>query len=192
MFTRGMGGDSTEGVTCSRKSEANCLFLILTPVLSSGWPWMNYLTSPHFCLFVCKTRTLTFLIRWSWVLCQHLDQFLAQSGLHMGLNSPCVQKLLHCFSSKINRIRLGLILFQKLEELVESLCLAWDRQSAAHGDTRLPVQCLVTLPPLPQPLWPLCSYRIQLAPRAKCRWWSRLLDFSDLEWGLNSSCRKYN
>ena len=129
--------------------KQNCLFLILTPVLSSRWPWMNYLTSLHFCLFVCKTRTLTFLIRWSWVLCQHLDQFLAQSGLQMGLNSPCVQKLLHCFSIKINRIPLGLILFQKLEELVESLCLTWDRQSAAHGDTRLPIQCLVTLPPPP-------------------------------------------
>ena len=27
MFTRGMGGGSTEGMTRSRKSEANCLFL---------------------------------------------------------------------------------------------------------------------------------------------------------------------
>lgn len=192
MFTRGMGGGSTEGITRSRKSEANCLFLILTPVLSSGWPWMNYLTSLSFCLFVCKTRTLTFLPhKVVMSLCQHLDQFLAQSGLHMGLSSPCVQELLHCFSIKLNCIPLRLILFQKSQELVESPCLTWDRQSAAHGDTGLPVQCLVTLPPLPQPLWPACFYRMQLAPRAKCSWWSRLLDSSDLERGLKSSCKKY-
>lgn len=52
------------GVTCSRKSEANCLFNAVTPVLSSGWPWMNYLTSPHFCL-LSQNKNSDIPHRWS-------------------------------------------------------------------------------------------------------------------------------
>lgn len=56
----------------------------------------------------------------------------------MGVNSyDYVHKLLHYFSIKINHIPLRLILFQQLEELVESLCLTQDRQSLAQGKPRL-------------------------------------------------------
>lgn len=139
MFTGGMGGGSTEGTTGRRKSEANCLFWILIPTLSSVWPWTSHLTSLHFCLLVCKTRTLTFFPHK--VIMSFMSALRWVPGPEQtphGVNSPYVEKLLHCFSIKINRIPLGLILFQKLEELVESLCLTWERQSVAQGKARLP------------------------------------------------------
>ena len=59
-----------------------------------------------------------------------MEWFLAHSKLPMGVNSYYyVQKLLHCFSIKVNHTLLGITLFQKLEELVESLCLTWDNLS---------------------------------------------------------------
>lgn len=103
----------------------------------------------------------------------------------MGLNSPCVQKLLHCFSDTSNRVRLGLILFQKLRKSwTESLCLAWDRQSAAHGGC----QAACTVPglfhPSPNPYLTTLFLQNTVGIRAKCRWWSRLFGFLTLSGDL--------
>lgn len=63
----------------------------------------------------------THLIGWSWAYVKYLEQFLAHSRLHMGVDSLFyIQKLLHHFSIKINRIPVGLIQLQKVEELAGS------------------------------------------------------------------------
>ena len=165
-----MGRGSTEGMTGNRKSEANCLVWIMAPTLPSVWPWASYLTSLHFPFLVCKTWTLAFLPhRVPRALCRAPGTVPGTSRLPLGLNSYCyVQELLHCFTIKVSHILLGLIPSQKLEELVESLCLTWDRQPLAQGKA-----LFCSYPPFhnqsPQ-YTPLCFYRIKSANSTQDSW----------------------
>lgn len=116
MFTREIVRVSTEGATRSRESEANRSNTFQCVTLGK---LLNLSTLPFPCLRSTNSNDpeLSFMLS-----TKHSARCQAHRRFHVGVTYYHVWKLLHCFSIKINHIVLVLTSFQKLEELVESLC----------------------------------------------------------------------